>query len=176
MLQDYFLVGGRSRASPDAPDSARCVEINCAPRPAPHMQTQPHPCSNPLLLAAFPLPFPVALGHPVAMHSLPAHTPSGPNCTYTSSSVTFLSILPKAAQYQAQKVIIKASLAPVDSAVRVVWSPRSGKYPANPHLPHHSPSTEHLCKRMTWALELSAPIFTSPWDLGQVTYPPKFHL
>ena len=132
MLQDYFPVGGRSRASPDAPASSRCVEVNCAPRPAPHMQTQPHPCSNPLLLAAFPLLFPVALGHPVAMHSLPAHTPLGPNCTYTSSSVTFLSILPKAAQYQAQKMIIKASLAPVDSAVRVVWSPRSGKYPANP--------------------------------------------
>ena len=54
---------------------ADVVEVNCAPRPAPHMQTQPHPCSNPLLLAAFPLLFPVALGHPVAMHSLPStHT------------------------------------------------------------------------------------------------------
>lgn len=107
---------------------------------------------------------------PPCGHALsPKHTHPQGQPALTPSSVTFLSILQKAAQYQAQKVIIKASLAPFGSAVRVVWRPRSGStcQPLIPDIPYLQ---EHLCKRMTWTLEPSAPIFTSPWDLGQVTY------
>lgn len=84
--------------------------------------------------------------------------------TLTRLHLSLFSLLLKAAQYQAQKVIIKASLAAPDSAVRVVWCPKARVTPASP---------EHLCKRGT-----RAPSSTSLGILGKsLTHlEPKFHL
>ena len=133
MLQDYFPEGGRSWASPDAPASGRCVEVNCTLRPAPHMQTPTPPMFQPPPSCSFPVAFPCCSWPPCG-HALSPRTHTLRAKLHLHTFICYFSILRKAAQYQAQ-VIIKASLAPADSAVRVVWSPRSGKYPANPLIP-----------------------------------------
>lgn len=165
VLQNHLPEGGRSRAAPDAPPSGGCVEVNCAPSPAPHSPPQSPRVPAPASSSQGSPRFALSLAAPRAsLCALAQRTPSVPSYTYTPSSVTFLSPLLKAAQYQAQKVIIKASLAAPDSAVRVVWRPKARVTPASP---------EHLCKRGT-----GAPTSTSLGISGKslTRLEPRFHL
>lgn len=129
-----IIGGGRSRASPDAPASGRCVEVNCTPRPAPHMQTPTPPMFQPPPSCSFPPAFPCCSWPPCG-HALSPRTHTLRAKLHLHIFICYFSIyFDEGSPVPGIEVIIKASLAPVDSAVRVVWSPRSGKSPSISYL------------------------------------------
>lgn len=162
-------MGGRLRASPDAPASGRCVGVN-QPQDQPSYANPTPPMFQPAPSAAFPCFSLVALGHPRPCTLSQAHTPSGPSLHLHFHLLLFY--FAEGSPVPGTEGDHKASLAPFDSAVRVVCV--QGQEVSHNPLIRHPLFTEHLCKRMTWALEPFCPIFTSLGILGKSLTLPSF--